>query len=208
LDARLLSLGTVHTGSHYISVTQRANRDALHFAHHAGTAVVVQIDDGDDLISSRSGESNHKNQESLVTSLLQALDSSPSAVVAITTNLSLEHIEPALRTRSTALSFGEATPDARRALCGRLLNPEILAPGVSLDAIVGSSLSMREVKRACQNLVLRVVQRHLELGAPQKISVDDIDNVMARMDHSATGKCKIGFQRGALRFAPTTWRKE
>ena len=193
LGARLLSLGTVQTGSHFVSVSQRANSDALRFAHHAGAeAIVVHIDDGDDLISARYEASNQKHQDSLVTNLLQALDLNFRAFVVITTNASPEQIEPALRTRAQVVHFYEPTSAAREALCRQLVKVEILAPGTDFAAITDSGLSMREVARCCQSLVLRAAHRHLSLDEPQQISAGDILGVVEQFGGSPTRR-RVGF---------------
>ena len=192
-QARVLKVGTVANGSEYVSVSQRANVDALRVADVVGPkGIVALIDDGDDMISARY-QGSDKHRESLVTNLLKAIDASPRALIIITTNAKPDDIESALRTRARLIELGEATQEARAALCQRLIRPDLLAPGVSLAPIYQAPFSMRELRRACERLIMKLARRHLVEGALQQILAEDVSHIIEDFGQSRSERAPIGF---------------
>jgi hypothetical protein len=114
---------------------------------------VLQLDEADALVSSRSAQQQHQEDKAGTNSILQAVDGGAGTnrfAVFMTTNL-LEDLDPAILRRATVIQFYPPSPDERRILLSRWLGsvrPRDLKKAVNAsDGMTGADIE-RALSRA------------------------------------------------------------
>lgn len=178
IGARLARVGAAITGSSYISVAERAVDEVFRVAHHASPAVVVLLDDGEELVEGRTGQSSARFRDGAVASLLQSLERHPRAVAVLTTNSQLAQLDPAVLSRSTRIRFRAPTSDQRRRLVQRLLVMDRVDTTVDLRALTESTLSLREIAVVCELMAEQAARRETRENQAQRMTPNDLEQAL------------------------------